>query len=187
MSLKVLTNGLVNRNTMRILIYILVATAILAAVIFVGIQFWSTSDGNDAPTPNLPFGTGDDPVTLPPDREEVAGHKVELQEGGLVDVTELVEHPSTELRAEDFYRLSYRPEMYSIYYNQNSRNIFIDLYSQPVVEARRLAESHLLEVLPFTDDEICELNISVQTNGLVDQRYAGRELGLSFCPSGVSL
>lgn len=79
-------------------------------------------------------------------------------------------------------------ESFGIYYDEPSSKITVYLYKEPLSTARRSATSLLLEKLNMTNEELCGLDIPVQTNEYVSEKYAGyTDLGLEFCPGSVIL
>lgn len=169
---------------MRTFIFITIAVFLALIIVIVGIGlFFGDSDEVQVPsdTTDPVVGTANN---VPPDTDvddSVAGFFVRSKDSAPVEVEQLVNHSSTEARAENFYRTTYDPDVYSIYYNRATQVIFIDIYQQPIAESRQFAEAHLLEVLDLSEDEICNLAITVQTNAFVDPQYADQNLGLSFC------
>ena len=76
---------------------------------------------------------------------------------------------------------------YQILNYKIDKSFFITLLSQPLKQARANAEQALVSNLKITQDQACELNISVKTTKDIDPVYSGHELGLSFCPNFVIL
>lgn len=138
----------------------------------------STADPNEGGSVSDGSAVPPTPVPVP---EPATGYRLKTKDGATIAVDALVQREDAIQRAEGFYRLTYDPDIYSIYYNRNAQVIFIDLYSQPIAEARQLAEAHLAEALDLSEDELCQLDITVQTNAFVDPVYADQDLGLSFC------
>ena len=75
---------------------------------------------------------------------------------------------------------------YSIVYGSNS-SILIFLLAEPLTTARARAEEKLKEFIPIPEDVLCSLKVSVKTTDTINPMYAGKELGLSFCPGAVAL
>lgn len=75
---------------------------------------------------------------------------------------------------------------YGIVYGSDSTFI-LGLMATPLGATRLVAEQKLKEFVPLPDDILCGLSVSVRTADTIDARFAGRELGLSFCPGAVPL
>jgi hypothetical protein len=76
---------------------------------------------------------------------------------------------------------------FDIMYDRPSGSITIYLHELPLSFARNLAISRLTDSLQVTTSDLCNLNVSVQTNVFVDSTYAGVELGVPGCPGAVNL
>ncbi|HYE23283.1 MAG TPA: hypothetical protein VEA92_02405 [Candidatus Paceibacterota bacterium] len=103
-------------------------------------------------------------------------------------------HPSVEVedtgityvyltQNDDLVELDHR---YGIVYGSDS-TISIGLLASPLGASRTAAETKLRELIPLADDILCSLKIAVQTADTIEPRFAGKELGLSFCPGAVPL
>lgn len=76
---------------------------------------------------------------------------------------------------------------YEIYYYANENKIGVSLLSEPISIARELAEEDLIDMLRLSKESLCNQEISVTTPRFASPEFAGRELGLSFCPGSVQL
>ncbi len=108
-------------------------------------------------------------------------------DGSVFSAEKLINNIDTHILSDDFFRTSEDPETYGIYYYKNTGIIMVMLFRKPLSFTRALAEQKLLYILPYTKKEICTMNIRVLTNKYVDPRYAGFELGLSFCEDSINL
>lgn len=63
----------------------------------------------------------------------------------------------------------------------------IGLFKEPLREARIAAEQRLREFVEVSDDILCDLPITVAVPDTIQPRYAGRDVGLSFCSGALSL
>ncbi|HRH55447.1 MAG TPA: hypothetical protein PK609_01105 [Candidatus Paceibacterota bacterium] len=63
----------------------------------------------------------------------------------------------------------------------------VALLSEPVGAARSSAEAALKTRLALSNSELCSLDVQVWTNADVNSMYAGKDLGLSFCPGSTQL
>ena len=84
-----------------------------------------------------------------------------------------------------FYGLTEDENIYGIYYYERDQSLTVLLYQTPLNFSRALAERKLLTL--FSKEELCAMDVIVMTNSFVDSRYAGGNLGLSFCADGVVL
>lgn len=75
--------------------------------------------------------------------------------------------------------------IYQIFYFKD-HSITISLLNEDLDFARSSAEIVLKKKLGLTDMEMCALAINVTTPRFVSNEYAGRLLGLSFCPNSVA-
>lgn len=76
---------------------------------------------------------------------------------------------------------------YSIQYNALDQSFTISLLAEPLGEVRRKAGADLLRALEISQYDACRLRYQVLTPASVNEAYAGRNLGLSFCPGAVAL
>lgn len=76
---------------------------------------------------------------------------------------------------------------YQISYGQGDSKITIGLFKEPLGQTRLSAEEKLRTFFPLTNDELCALQIEVLVPVGVNSFYAGKNLGLSFCPNSVVL
>lgn len=73
-----------------------------------------------------------------------------------------------------------------LYYPGNS-GFLVSLLSEPLGAARTAAEAALRATLKLSDAQLCSLTVDVRTSADVNSVYAGRNLGLSFCPGATKL
>ena len=111
--------------------------------------------------------------------------------GGRISVRNFLSDPNVKKLADDFYQITSSGdndgEFSSSYYYTDDGGIILLLTREPLSVARLLAENELRLLLQLPDESLCGLEILVQTNRYVNINYAGRNLGLSFCPGSVSL
>lgn len=79
---------------------------------------------------------------------------------------------------EDVYEITFIPQ--SSYFS-------IGILAEPLGSNRLLAEQALQQKLRLSVAQICKLSIQVFTSISVNETYAGRDLGLSFCPGATVL
>jgi hypothetical protein len=76
---------------------------------------------------------------------------------------------------------------YSIQYIDKTQFFSISLLQQPISESRKLAEQYLEAHLGLKAGDMCRLKYTVSVANSVDQTFAGRSLGFSFCNGAVQL
>ena len=120
---------------------------------------------------------------------------IEAKDGKVVTVPDFTYgHPSVEVedtgvtyiyvtQNDDQVELDSR---FGIIYASDS-SISVGLFTGPLEASRQAAEAKLREFIPLPDAILCTLNVAVRAADTIDARYAGRELGLSFCPGAVPL
>lgn len=67
------------------------------------------------------------------------------------------------------------------------QQVAITLQNEPLGEIRKKAESALRSAFAANNEQLCSLGVSVQTQPGLSDVYGGKELGLSFCSSSVTL
>ena len=77
--------------------------------------------------------------------------------------------------------------LYQIFYYTTDHSVVISLQGKPLSTARSVAEVELVRRFGLSQQELCSLLIRVSTPSFVSEDLSGRELGLSFCPSSISL
>ncbi len=76
---------------------------------------------------------------------------------------------------------------FSIVYNGTNDFFGIGLLAEPINQARKNAETYVLELLGVSQEEACRLNYSLFVMANVNPVYAGKNLGFSFCPGAIGL
>lgn len=76
---------------------------------------------------------------------------------------------------------------YMIEYISATQYFNIELLQEPIGPIRVEAEQYLMSRLGISQSEMCKLNYSIGTTNRVNSRYAGLNLGFSFCPGAVAL
>ena len=82
---------------------------------------------------------------------------------------------------------AYGTDSFSVSYSSNDNYFTLVILSEPIAESRKNAESFLMSRLGIGEQEMCQLHYSFSAPYWVNEFYAGRELGFSFCPGSVSL
>ncbi len=109
------------------------------------------------------------------------------EEGVSISDQAVVDHPKKTVVVDDFYKVGEDEGKFSVYYDRESGAFTITLAGSDSKLAREAAESYLLKELSYTKEEWCKFDLSVVTNSYEDPRWAGINLGLSFCPGSVQL
>jgi hypothetical protein len=81
----------------------------------------------------------------------------------------------------------YEPQPYQITYHAPDRTFTITVMQEPLGHTRRQAEAIFLAMLGLSKIEACVLRVNVTVPWSVNQRYAGQNLGMSFCPGATAL
>ena len=76
---------------------------------------------------------------------------------------------------------------YVIEFVDSDQSFTVALMREPLSATRRQAESDLMQKLGITTQEMCGLRYVVLVSFDVNEGYAGRNLGFSFCPGAVRL
>jgi hypothetical protein len=106
---------------------------------------------------------------------------VPAQGGGEVQVNDFTKSPQQTLG--DTLVIE-QDNDYSIVYFTKDQSFLISILSTPVQEVRIMAEQELLSKLKIQEADACKLNVVLTVPAGVDENLAGRNYGLSFCPSG---
>lgn len=76
---------------------------------------------------------------------------------------------------------------YATVYVESDRSFNITLLQEPLKQNRLLAEKELMQKLGISEAQMCQLVYSVLVPYSVNQIYAGKNLGFSFCPGAATL
>ncbi|MDE2311529.1 MAG: hypothetical protein KGJ93_00360 [Patescibacteria group bacterium] len=104
-------------------------------------------------------------------------------QGGSIPVQDFTKHPVAALNGTDVIAQN---NDYSIVYFTKEQSFLITILSQPAAAVRQAAEQELLRQLQIREADACRLNVSLTVPAAVDANLAGKDYGLSFCPSGLS-
>lgn len=140
-------------------------------------------------------GSNPSTVTIPStDTPVEAGVEAATKSGGVITVTDFKKDPETQSYPNNsLYYLSggLTPSptktAFSIFYAVADKSFHITLLREPIRETRASAEQTLLKKLGITEVQACSLAIYVGVPISVNEYFAGRELGLSFCPGAEAL
>ena len=114
--------------------------------------------------------------------ETVSGSKISVP-----DIRTNLETVTFDGQDFKFYDSGDGSAAYELLYFSGDSSFLISLESEPLRDARNAGEIKLLDKLGISAAEACQLKIRVATNIRVSEMYAGKELGLSFCPGSVAL
>jgi len=104
----------------------------------------------------------------------------------LSDEPLLTDRRTEEINPE-FYKNTNKDDVFAVYYFSKTGNLTINLYDEDTAFAREEAEEYLQSILPYTESELCALDVTVMTNEFVNPALAGINLGFSFCPGSAQL
>lgn len=76
---------------------------------------------------------------------------------------------------------------YIIAYESDTQSFNIALLQEPIGPMREEMQQYLMTHLGITQDQMCRLSYMVSVPDRVSSRYAGRNLGFSFCPGATAL
>lgn len=166
---------------------------IVLVVLLIAVSLWlviaSLSRPEETPPPeNVPeFPTGGGgPVAGP------SGTLTYTTAGGSVAVADFRRSPGARSIGSGNYLIepSAAPGMlkpYQLLFFEYDGSFLISLAAEPLGAVRQEAERDLLSRLGVSESEACGLPIMVTVPSDISGEYAGRDLGLSFCPGGVPL
>ncbi len=142
-------------------------------------------------------GSNPSNVTIPSPASSTqtqGGVAAATRSGGSITVADFKKDPETKVNASGslFYLsggLTPSPSKtpYSIFYVEADKTFHITLLQEPLRSVRAQAEQTLLKKLSVTEQQACSLVVYVGTPGQVNEYYAGKEIGLSFCPGAEAL
>ncbi len=188
-----------------VFIAVLVGGGLLAAkILFPGLlpsnsQGTTQTQGGGTTIPSNP-STATNPSqqggsNTPTNEQTAASLLVGSVSGGTVSVTDFTKDPETKTTPNipDSYFLSGGLDpnttgaSFSIMYVSTDQSFTISLWQEPLGEVRRQAETELLKKLGVAQGVACGLRYTVLVPYKVNPYYAGKNLGLSFCPGAEAL
>ncbi len=172
-----------------IILGILLMVAAIAGVAFTLLNrsMVTTEEGKDVDPIYDPFGS----VTV----VETPEGKVplELTDGTQIFVDEFVPEEQPEWAGDTGYQLlGSESEAYHVIYIPADdfgapASFIVSIIQEPMGANRIAAESALRSLLKIANAQMCALDIQVVVSVSLSEAYAGRNLGLSFCPNSVRL
>jgi hypothetical protein len=76
---------------------------------------------------------------------------------------------------------------YSIFFVTSDQSFTVTILQEPIGFVRQQAEQALSQILGVSAQSMCALRYSVLVPADVNQSYAGKNLGFSFCPGATPL
>lgn len=178
-----------NRNLLIIALILIVLAVLIAAFAFMhkpqnggasGNPFGFTASPSGTSLPNGGTGGGGTP---PVERT------VTFKDGSQATIPDVTKLPQPAWASSDNgYVVSGNGQGdFDILYYPAQSAFSITLLQEPLGQTRLAAEQALRATLKLTDTQLCKLSADIGTIGSVNETYAGRNLGLSFCPGSVKL
>jgi hypothetical protein len=188
-----------------------ITIVVLACVGVGGVLWWGITHlrapGTSTQTPNTnqPSGSGAlYPVTVGVSQtatststgstQDVVVNTIELKGNGvMVRTLDFTKDPSVENNSQGVYALSggLRPTPnatpYSTLYSVGDQSFVVTLLQEPLGSNRLVAEQTLQKQLGIDQAAMCQLNYFVGVPSAVNETYAGKNLGFSFCPGAAEL
>jgi hypothetical protein len=151
-------------------------------------QTLPTSSENQ-PASSTPFGSPAGSVSGTNTNASSTALLLQLQDGSQVSTPNFIEEnqPPSANAVSGYQVAGSNTSDFQILYFPQNFGILISLLTEPIGTVRLTAESALRAKLGLSDSQLCKLIIDVGTTADVNSTYAGRNLGLSFCPGSVTL
>lgn len=163
-----------------------VVLLVLAVGILIGAYLYLQPEtGNEPERPSgvNPFGSlASDPVAS-------GSIAITLTDGSTAVIPDFstTEQPEAASATNGYQVAGASDSTFQIVYFPEDSGFIVTLNAEPLGEARRAAEDALRARLGLSDTELCKLRADVGTTYSVNATYAGKNLGLSFCPGAVTL
>lgn len=165
---------------------LLFTIAVLLSLILIGVIFFlggQKSEENSQDGENVSFPTSNE--------READVMYLNSRSGRSINAQVLIQQPTAELLGDGFYRINEANDSFGFYYDRESNSGMVLLFEKPLGVTRLKAETFVRDILErgfsMSEQEICDLNIKVLTNEMVDIAYSGFNLGFSFCPNAIEL
>jgi hypothetical protein len=164
-----------------------------------GYFFWKLSSESTPTEPTLlppkettteqpanPTGTTVKNQETPTQTQKPGDISIQTKDGGTLFVNDFLKSPKTTIDEEGDATLKDDPN-YTILYYKMDQSVFIGLLGGNLPQVRSDAEKELLNILGITEQDACQLKVSTTVPASVSEKAAGKDYGLSFCPSGKPL
>jgi len=175
-------------------IVIIGSTIIIALTAFVLWGFFTTtpSPTTETSSPGASFPSAGNVATSPGGASSIS--VAEIQQGS-IPVKDFRNNPNT---VKDPYNSGYYdiaggsdPGLtnapFHVFYDETHQYFGISLLSEPLGQYRKEAEQTLLQALGISQLQMCQLNYAVGVGPDINEAYAGKNLGFSFCPGATVL
>jgi len=176
-------------------IYEILAVILLLVIAFVVYQVRRT---NPSPLPSpggtvaSPGGTNITPPNnnpAPPSGTSAPSSSsgkisIKTQRGDFILVKNVYKDPAAQITGDHNVTFRDTPE-YRLFYYEPTQSFAIAILNSDVVQARALAERAFLEALGITQEQACQLRVSLGVVTWANEIFADKNYGLSFCPDGV--
>lgn len=171
-------------------IVVIATIVLLVGVGFVVFFFRATSSTDDI--------AQSDTVGFPIAQNTTVTSEAILQQSPNLPADNLLMSPDTyrDPVNEGYYSLGYSVEQtmtgtstppFLIMYIEATRFFTIELLREPIGETRSMIELYLGQRLKLSPSDLCKLNYTLSVPVSVNQDYAGKNLGFSFCPGATVL
>lgn len=186
---------------------VVVATGALFLILYRPPQDLETAE----PTPELPIAgsitqtnTGIKPQSSSGTPATIASRSLITQSGETVTVNDFIRNgetvpdavnPGSYILAGSLgYCLSdgscptgAKSDSFNVSYNEKTHFFNVILLTEPLGTGRLEAEQFIMARLGISEQQACSLNYYVGTPYWVNEAYAGKNLGFSFCPGATAL
>lgn len=165
----------------------IISLIVVILVLILTVFFMRFSDNDEVSKPD---GSSPFPDTGIVDNQIQGELKIRMQDGSLVEVRDFRNDQFVQ-KAYGDYVISDAPGQdagtFLMQYSTSDSGILVSLRRKPLSEARNNAENALRQHLGVSEENMCNMVISIGVASDVDYSLAGQELGLSFCPGSVEL
>ncbi len=177
-------------------IFIILGNIIFLLFLVGGYFFWKLYSEQTPKTVIIPAGENTSVATTPrktnptvivPAQKPAEGKRfVQTRNGGNLSVNDFLKSPKTTVYEEWGASLKEHP-FYTVLYFSNDQSFLISLTGGDLRTARIDGEKELLQNLGITQEEACQIKVAMTVPSNVNQKAAGQDYGLSFCPNGSPL
>ncbi len=171
----------------KLLVVGIACSALTALVLGVWLLGSSSGTGERfAVLPESTVGTGAAPEVVQADSYLA----IETSAGGVL-IRDVRQRPEATAMGDDLYALTSLAATtstpFGITFNATDGTFAIGLEAEPLGATRRAAEAYFLSLVGVGESDACLLDVYVGTVARVNEFYAGRNLGFSFCAGSVPL
>ncbi len=174
----------------KVLIGSIAVCALIAFVVGVRLLL-SASDATSEQFADLPDASverPDAPYAVTEDGSYIA---IEKADGSAVLIRDVRKRPEATPMGDALYALTSLDATtstpFGITFNELDGTFAIGLDAEPLGATRTAAEVYFLSMVGIPEQDACALDVYVGTVARVNEFYAGRNLGFSFCEGSVPL